>query len=125
MGKRLVVALVALACAACTTVDSVSPVTGEVVSLPDINLLNPLANNWTIAETPIGKDSYRLLLRARYFRLGGDGEAIQFIRRRALQLQQERGASGYQLLDYVEGIESSTPFNYRVSAGTVRLVGLP
>ena len=123
--KRLVVALFCLACAACTTVNSVSPVTGEAMSLPDINFFNPLASNWAIVETPIGNDSYRLSLRARYFRNGGDGESIQVIRRRALQLQQERGASGYQLLDYVEGVESSTPFNFRVSAGTIRLVGLP
>jgi hypothetical protein len=37
-------------------------------------------------------------------------------------LQREKGYTGYKLLDYSEGIESSTPFPYRVSEGTIQLV---
>ena len=83
---------------------------------------DPLAPNWSIEEKPLADDTYYLALRAKSFRTGGDGEAIQIIKRRALQLQREKGYAGYRILDYSEGIESSTPLTHRVSEGTVQLV---
>ena len=83
---------------------------------------DPLAPNWSIEEKPLTDDTYYLALRAKSFRVGGDGEAIQIIKRRALQLQREKGYAGYRILDYSEGIESSTPLTHRVSEGTVQLV---
>ena len=83
---------------------------------------DPLAPNWSIEERPLAEDTYVLSLRAKSFRVGGDGEAIQIVRRRALQLQRERGYSAYRILDYSEGIESATPLTYRVSEGTIQLV---
>ena len=83
---------------------------------------DPLAPNWSIEEKPLTDDTYYLALRAKSFRTGGDGEAIQIIKRRALQLQREKGYVGYRILDYSEGIESSTPLTRRVSEGTVQLV---
>ena len=83
---------------------------------------DPLAPNWSIEEKPLTDDTYYLALRAKSFRTGGDGEAIQIIKRRALQLQREKGYTGYRILDYSEGIESSTPLTRRVSEGTVQLV---
>ena len=83
---------------------------------------DPLAPNWSIEEKPLADDTYYLALRAKSFRTGGDGEAIQIIKRRALQLQREKGYAGYRILDYSEGIESSTPLTRRVSEGTVQLV---
>jgi hypothetical protein len=56
------------------------------------------------------------------FRTGGDGKAIRIVQRRAKQLQREKGYTACQLLDYSEGIESATPFSYRVSEGTIRLM---
>ena len=109
----------------CTSVNTVAPVSGEVSSQPGIELIHPFAHNWTITETPLGNETYRLSLRARYFRMGGDGEALQIIRRRAVQLQSERGFSGYRVVDYVEGVESSTPFTFRVSEGVIQLVNQP
>jgi hypothetical protein len=44
------------------------------------------------------------------------------LKRRALKLQRENGFTGYRILDYSEGIESSTPFSHRVSEGTIQLV---
>ena len=88
-------------------------------------IYDPLAPNWRIEETRLGDDTYAFSLRAKSFRVGGDGEAIQVVKRRAMQLQRERGYTGYRILDYSEGIESSTPLTYRVSAGTVQLVGTP
>jgi len=85
-------------------------------------IYDPLAPNWSIEEKPLADDTYYLALRAKSFRIGGDGEAIQIIKRRALQLQREKGYAGYRILDYSEGIESSTPLTHRVSEGTVQLV---
>jgi len=85
-------------------------------------IYDPLAPNWSIEERPLNGDTYVLSLRAKSFRTGGDGEAIQIVKRRALQLQRERGYAGYRILDYSEGIESSTPLTRRVSEGTIQLV---
>lgn len=83
---------------------------------------DPLAPNWSIEEKPLTDDTYYLALRAKSFRVGGDGEAIQILKRRASQLQREKGYAGYRILDYSEGIESSTPLTRRVSEGTIQLV---
>jgi hypothetical protein len=83
---------------------------------------DPLAPNWTIKEREINAETYHLSLRAKNFRIGGDGEAMRIVKRRAAQLQREKGYTGYQLLDYSEGIESATPFSYRISEGTIQLV---
>ena len=83
---------------------------------------DPLAPNWSIQERPLSEDTYVLSLRAKSFRVGGDGEAIQIVKRRALQLQREKGYGAYRILDYSEGIESATPLTYRVSEGTIQLV---
>ena len=53
---------------------------------------------------------------------GGDGEAIQIIKRRAMQLKRDRGFEDFRIVDYSEGIESSTPFTHRYSEGTIQLV---
>lgn len=85
-------------------------------------IYDPLAPNWTIKERPLNEDTYHLALRAKSFRTGGDGEAVQIVKRRALQLQREKGYAGYRILDYSEGIESSTPLTHRYSEGTIQLV---
>ena len=85
-------------------------------------IYDPLAPNWTIKERVLSADTYHLAMTAKSFRTGGDGEAIQIVKRRALQLQRDRGYADYRILDYTEGIESSTPFTHRVSQGTIQLV---
>ena len=61
-------------------------------------------------------------MRAKSFRTGGDGEAYQILKRRAALLQREQGFSGYKVLSYSEGIESSTPLTHRVAEGTYQLI---
>lgn len=85
-------------------------------------IYDPLAPNWSIKEQALTADTYYLSLRAKSFRTGGDGEAIQIVKRRALQLQREKGYASYRILDYSEGVESSTPFTHRVTEGTIQLV---
>lgn len=83
---------------------------------------DPLAPNWKIEERALSGDTYTLSMRAKSFRTGGDGESLQILKRRALALQRERGYTSYRILDYSEGVESSTPFTHRFSEGTVQLV---
>lgn len=83
---------------------------------------DPLAPNWTIEERLLDGDTYRLSMRAKSFRTGGDGESGVILKRRALQLQRKHGFLGYRILDYSEGIESSTPFTHRYAEGTFQLV---
>ena len=85
-------------------------------------IYDPLAPNWTIQERLIDRDTYVLSMRAKSFRIGGDGESGLILRRRALQLQQERGYPGFRILNYSEGVESSTPFTHRYAEGTIQLV---
>lgn len=88
-------------------------------------LYDPLAPNWSIRERAVNAETYHLALRAKSFRTGGDGEAVQILKRRARQLQLEKGFGGYLILDYSEGVESSTPLTHRVSEGTIKLVKSP
>jgi hypothetical protein len=83
---------------------------------------DPLAPNWKLEEKALNADTYYLSMQAKSFRTGGDGEAMMIMKRRALKLQRENGYTSYRILDYSEGIESSTPFTHRFSEGTIQLV---
>jgi len=83
---------------------------------------DPLAPNWRIEEQRIGEENYVLSLRAKSFRTGGDGEAMQVVKRRALELQRENGFSAYKILAYTESIESSTPLTQRVAESRIQLL---
>ena len=122
LSALLVGASLVFPCAADTSENTLSAVAAAVSVLL---IYDPLAPNWSIEEKRLTDDTYYLALRAKSFRSGGDGEAIQIIKRRAVQLQREQGYAGYRLLDYSEGIESSTPLTHRFSEGTVQLVKTP
>jgi hypothetical protein len=83
---------------------------------------DPLAPNWSIEEKVLNEDTYALSMKAKSFRTGGDGESMRILKRRALTLQRERGYTSYKILEFSEGIESSTPFTHRFSEGTIQLV---
>ena len=85
-------------------------------------IYDPLAPNWSVEEKLLNADTYALSMRAKRFRTGGDGESMMILKRRALKLQRENGYGGYRILDYSEGVESSTPFPRRFSEGTIQLV---
>lgn len=82
----------------------------------------PFAPNWSVEEARLNEDTYYIRMLAKRFRTGGDGEAMMVLKRRAIQLQHERGYVGYKLIDFVEGVESSTPTAQRYSEGIFRLV---
>lgn len=85
-------------------------------------IYDPLAPNWEIEESRLGDDTFRLSLRMKRYHTGGAGESIQIFKRRAEQLQSQLGYSGYQLVEYTEGIDSQTLGARRVAEGKVKLV---
>ncbi len=95
---------------------------GAAVAIAAYVIHDPLAPNWTIEETPLDANIYRLSMRAKSFRTGGDGESGLILKRRALQLQHQRGFAAYRILDYSEGVESSTTFTHRYAEGVIQLV---
>ncbi len=85
-------------------------------------IYDPLAPNWEIEEARLADDSYRLSMKMKRFHTGGSGEALQLLKRRASQLQQENGFASYQIATYSEGIDSHTLGAQRVAEGTIRLI---
>jgi hypothetical protein len=84
-------------------------------------VIDPLAPNWESERAPLGADRVRIWLRKKRFTNGGDGEAPQVFARSAEQLVREGGYSGYTVMEYTEGIESTLPVPQRVAQGVVRL----
>jgi hypothetical protein len=147
-GCRIAVTAACLAVLAtgCTTTDYTIPNSGTIIPSGNVNIsptvsytleqiamalaaglvLNavyqPMAPNWSIEEAILDDNTYYLRLQAKRFRIGGDGEAMMVLKRRARQLQYERGYAGYRILDYNEGVESNTPIAQRYSEGIVQLV---
>lgn len=81
----------------------------------------PLAPNWELVEAKVAEGTYVLDLRMKRFPIGGAGEAMLVLKRRAEQLRQENGYGSYRVVDYYEGIESSTPVARRFAQGIVQL----
>lgn len=101
------------------SMDQWKPVTQPIILY---FVYQPFAPNWSVEEARLSDDTYYIRMLAKRFRTGGDGEAMMVLKRRAAQLQHERGYAGYKLLDFAEGIESSTPIAQRYSEGIFRLV---
>lgn len=85
----------------------------------------PLDPNWDLADIPLSSDTHRFSLRMKRFITGGEGEAWQIAKRYAESLQVAKGASGYQMLEFTQGIDSTTPFARRVAEGLVRFSDVP
>lgn len=83
--------------------------------------VDPLAPNWQFEQAALGTDRVRISLRKKRFSNGGDGEAAQVFSRRAEQLAREGGFTGFTVMEYTEGIESSYPLAQRVSQGVIQL----
>lgn len=144
---RALVVPLAVALAACGSLNPKGDIPKSTTIIPDANLrlspnysitiekivygaagaallyfiYDPLAPNWEVREEQVAEDTYRLSLRMKRFHIGGEGEAMQVFRRWAGNLQRESEASGYQIRDFVEGIESTTPIARRYAEGTIRL----
>lgn len=84
-------------------------------------IYDPLAPNWQIVEAKVSENVYVFDLKMKRFHTGGSGEAMMVIKRRAEQLRRENGFASYRVVDYVEGIESSTPVAQRYAQGLVQM----
>ena len=87
-------------------------------------IYDPVAPNWEIEQVRLSEDVFRLQLRMKRYHTGGSGESMMVMKRRAEQLQRELGYSGYQVLEFAEGIESETIAARRFGEGRIQLVGL-
>ena len=96
--------------------------TAAVVVAAIYFVYDPLAPNWEIEESRLNDDTYRFSLKMKRYHTGGAGESIQILKRRASKIQYEQGFSGYQILEYTEGIESQTIGARRMAEGTIKLV---
>lgn len=85
-------------------------------------IYDPLAPNWEIEQARLSEDTFHFDLRMKRYHTGGAGESMQILRRRAGQLQRQLGYTGYELLEYTEGVDSQTLGAKRYAEATVRLV---
>lgn len=88
------------------------------------NIYDPLAPNWAVVEAKVADDIYVLDLKMKRFHTGGSGEAMLVLKRRAEQLRRENGYASYRIVDYYEGIESSTPIAQRYAQGLIQMTRL-
>jgi hypothetical protein len=105
-----------------TSVSLANLATAAVVVAAIYFVYDPLAPNWEIEESRLNDDTYRFSLKMKRYHTGGAGESIQILKRRASKIQYEQGFSGYQILEYTEGIESQTIGARRMAEGTIKLV---
>src|ERR1700733_750122 len=143
--------LAALACSACSTVNSDGSVkearpllgtkelqlTSNFALKPEFLLLgvavylivDPLAPNWKSEQSEPFPGEYHLALKKKGITNegGGDGEARVVFMRRAETLAREHHTagpglqSGYTILEFTEGVESGYPFARRVAHGVIVL----
>ena len=105
-----------------TSVSLSTLATVAVVAAAIYIVYDPLAPNWEIEESRLSEDTYRFSLKMKRYHTGGAGESMQVLKRRASTIQYEQGFSGYQILEYTEGIESQTIGARRMAEGTIKLV---
>lgn len=76
------------------------------------------------SEDLLGAGQFRITIEKS--RLIGDrgGELWQIFKRKATEIAEREGCSGYTVLDYSEGIESAVIAGKRVARGTIHCTGL-
>ena len=84
-------------------------------------VLDPLAPNWEIEETPLGADHIHFSLKMKRYYAGGAGEAQAVFNRRAKELMRLNGFEGYKVIEYQEGLDSSVLGSQRTAVGVVLL----
>lgn len=87
-------------------------------------VVDPLAPNWEIQEAKFPDEHYKLAMKMKRYAVGGSGEARVVFNRRAQELANTSGYSGYRILEYSEGLESSILGSQRTTEGVIVLTGL-
>lgn len=88
-------------------------------------LLDPFAPNWEIQEARLPENHIHMQLAMKRYYAGGAGEARVLFHRRAKELVRAGGFSGYEVVEYSEGMESSMFGAQRTVEGVVRLNKTP
>lgn len=86
-------------------------------------VLDPQAPNWEIQEAKFPDEHYKLSLKMKRYYSGGAGEARVVFNRRAKDLANANGYSGYKILEYSESLDSNIIGSQRTSEGVVVLTG--
>lgn len=84
-------------------------------------LLDPFAPNWEIQEARLPDNHIHFQMSMKRYYAGGAGEARVLFHRRAKELVRAGGFSGYDVVEYSEGMESSLFGAQRTVEGVVRL----
>lgn len=84
-------------------------------------VIDPMAPNWEVKTARIDTARVEISLRKKRFSNGGDGEAIDLLKRHAGEIAARSGAGGYILLSYTEGMDSEMTGARRVARGVVQL----
>jgi hypothetical protein len=85
-------------------------------------LYDPFAPNWELEVQQLDEHRVRLEMRLKALHTGGEGEALQIMRRNARRLVREGGFAGYDVLSFEEGVESTRPFAQRVASAELLLL---
>lgn len=88
-------------------------------------LYDPWAPNWELDVSRVDETRLRFEMRLRSIISGGEGEARRVLARNARRLAQEGGFSGYEVIWFEEGVESTRPIARRVASAEVRLIRAP
>lgn len=84
-------------------------------------ILDPLAPNWEIEQAQFPENRYHLSMKMKRYYSGGAGEARVVFHQRAKELMRVGGYSGYEVLEYTEGLDSSVLGSQRVGRGVIQL----
>lgn len=75
---------------------------------------------WQVEDQAISSDRYRITIKKGHLMTSGDGEALQIFKQHADMIAEEHDCSGYQILQYSEGIESGVLKTQRVAQGLIQ-----
>ena len=84
-------------------------------------IVDPLAPNWKVEVTSLGRNRYALELTMKRFITGGEGEGAAVVRRTGEKLRQSGGYDAFAVLEYSEGIESRVPIAQRVAHAVIEV----
>lgn len=88
-------------------------------------ILDPLAPNWEIEEARFPENHVHFQMSMKRYYAGGAGEARMVFHRRAKELMRAGGFTSYEVVEYVEGMNSSVIGSQRTVEGVVRFSKQP
>lgn len=90
--------------------------------LPDsLSVIDPYAANWSIGQASFPNHFYHLSLKMKRVYSGGAGEARAVFQQRAKEIMLENGFDSFMVVEYSEGLNSSTFGSQRVAEGVIQL----